>query len=75
VKTQARFGQLVQSRLEEDEYTQEWLETNSGVSQATINRIINGKGNSGLNKIVKIAEVLGIDLNALKDCPECPHRK
>jgi y4mF family transcriptional regulator len=56
------FGLLMQQRRKEISLNQEDLSEMTGISSKTIYAIENGKANTSLHNIQKVAEVLGLEI-------------
>jgi len=56
---------LISKWLKDNQRTQKWLESATGISHGHISEFLQGKKDLGWENIVKICEATGIDMNAL----------
>jgi len=58
------IGKLIRSTRKEQGFTQQELADGSGVGVTFVSKLENGKGSSEFDKVVRVAQTLGIDLLA-----------
>ena len=72
------LGERIKAALEARGKTASWLAANAGLSKGFLSEIVNGKTNVSVNKVVRIAQVLGVSVDFLATgntkpyiCPFC----
>ena len=62
-----RFDRMIRVGLTLKSMTQEQLSKKTGITQGGISRYVNGANKPNIDAMVKIAKVLDLDLNELKN--------
>ena len=60
-------GQILKTKLQEKDYTQKQLAEESGITECGISRYFSDERIPRIDKLVRIAKVLDIDLNIFKE--------
>ena len=57
------IGGNIESILDENNLTRQWLVNETGIDKSTISKIINGKTSTSIKNLVNIAHVLAVDVS------------